>query len=197
MKENLSKSIKIIALGLLITVAHLKINGFDLLIDWVGYLLILIGLMPVIKESKYSSAIKALGIVATAWSLISWVCAFTGISLDNVIVSMIFTAVYVAYYFLFITAVAFCSKEENRQNRIRLSAIINAVLHIVTTVIVFIPPLQMVSVVLGFGNLAVRIWICVEIFLLSSAVKKEEECTLAEEEQHNDDGLPPTMIPDP
>ncbi len=182
MKEKkLSSSLQMIAFGMLFTVAHLKINGFDILVDWVGYLLIFIGLMPVVKDSKYASVIKIIGIIATGWSLIGWVCAFAGISLDNVITTIIFTLVYAAYYFIFITAIAFCTKDESRQNRIRLSAIINTVLHVVTSVIAFIPPLHAVSFVLIFVNLAVRIWICAEIFLLASSIKKEEEQSLYEE----------------
>lgn len=186
MKEKkLSSSLQMIAFGMLLTVAHLKINGFDLLIDWVGYLLILMGLPAVIKESKYSALIRILGIIATVWSLIEWVCGFIGIGLDNIVFTLIFTVVYAVYYFLFITAAAFCTTEENRHNRIRLAAIINAVLHIVTSIVVFIPILQMISLVTGFANLAVRIWICVELFLLAKAVKNQENETQPESFQNS------------
>ncbi|MBQ8503206.1 MAG: hypothetical protein IJ491_02895 [Clostridia bacterium] len=176
MKEKkLSSSLKMIAFGMLLIVAHLKFNNFDILVDWVGYLLIFTGLTPIIKDSRYAAVIKALGIVATVWSLIEWVCGFIGISLNNIILTLVFTVVYALYFYLFITAVAFCTTEENRHNRIRLAAIVNTVLHIVTTVMALIPPLQMISLVSGFGNLAVRIWICIELFLLANSVKKQQE----------------------
>lgn len=176
MKEKkLSSYLRIIAVGFLLIYLNFSINGINLIPKWIGYLLILMNISILKDRTAYYSYIRILSIFTAVWSAIEWILAIFAVSMNHILISLPTGILFAFFHFLLISNLADFSLEESGQKRLRTSAIVNLVLNLLTLVFLVIPYLQFISLVTGIAELIVIIWIIVELFLLSKAVRYKEE----------------------
>jgi len=69
------KPLQSVAMGLLIVALGARVNGYDLLPDPLGWLLVLQGLHRLPAELPFRQAVRSLGVLALATSVVLWVPA--------------------------------------------------------------------------------------------------------------------------
>lgn len=194
MNENtmkLSSALKRVAISYLLIYFHFNIGTLDILPDWVGYLLIISALPVLAQKEKTALLLKSLGIVLAVWEGVEWVLQMLGGSGNIYIISVIVGILNMYFHFQLITNIAEFAAEESKKKRLLVLRAAVVIFHTATLIILLIPDIQYAALATGIAQLVICIWICVELFLLSGAVKQEEDLS-AEEEQDNDDGLAPS-----
>lgn len=178
MNENsikLSSALKRVAISYLLIYFHFNIGTLDILPDWVGYLLI-VSVLPVLAQKEKSTLLlKSLGIVLALWEVVEWVLAILGGGIELYIISVISGILHMYFHFQLITNVAEFAVEESKRKRLLVLRAAVVVFHTATLIILIIPDIQYAAFATGIAQLVICIWICVELFLLSGAVKAQEE----------------------
>ena len=94
---SLCKSIGYILWGYVFILFHINIGSVDILPDFVGYILLVMGIIKAADELEHASVLKGLSVALAAWSAFIWVCGifsfsstvFTYISSSSGIVDII------------------------------------------------------------------------------------------------------------
>ena len=105
---------KHIFIGYILIFFHLKINGFDLLPDFVGYALIAYGLGQMAEDSEYYVKAKPWAVVLTVISVFTGIMGLFGITYSPAIgaLNLIFSGI--SLYLMYLIGHGVCEAEQKR-----------------------------------------------------------------------------------
>lgn len=206
--SRLPKGVSKIAWGFIFILIHVKINSFDMLPDFVGYILILSGINNLKDECKTISLLRPLGLFLTVWNIIAIFSGFTSLGVIMSYISGIVSIINIYFTFQLLTecsliAARYQSSDDNLDKTIRTRRNIHTVcitiMQITMIVIQYIPEeFQEISIsipaVSGVVALIVLLMTVSSLFrlkrlLAAYAASREEstEDTDTEEDSPEDD----------
>ena len=105
---------KCIFIGYILIFFHFKINGFDLLPDFIGYALIAYGLGQMAEDSEYYVKAKPWAVVLTVISIFTGIIGLFGITYSPAIgaLNLIFSGI--SLYLMYLIGHGVCEAEQKR-----------------------------------------------------------------------------------
>lgn len=173
--KPISSVIKSIAIGYILIYVHLNIGTLDILPDFLGYFIIVRALPHIAQKEKSAMLIKTPGIILAVWNIVESVVTLAGGELDFYIINVIVSILSIYFNFQLITNIAEFATEAKRKKRLLTLRSGLVIFHTVTIILILIPSIRTVAIVTAIAQLVMLIWICIELFQLASAIKKEEQ----------------------
>ena len=175
---TLTQAVRRIAWGYLQLHLNLTLGTFNLLPDWGGYLLLLSTLAALAPSALL---LRPLGVLLAVWSGAVWVLALFGVTQLPEFLSLIAAAAALYFHFQFLTelsAVSAPRAPEQARQLLRLRTA-RTVLVTLCALVPLLPlpqrPAEAVACVLVAANIAVAVWLCAVLFLLSRRFKEGGE----------------------
>lgn len=188
-KRELCYCIGRVAWGYIFIHCHLNIGAVDILPDWLGYLLMTTVLSALSEEAESLKLLRPLGIVLTAWSLLTWIAGIFTFEIDLYLMQVMISIISMYFHFQLLTDIAGISmKYETPEHRQILK------LRTVEVIMLTIIPLQQLLATMpvtirgvedfmaGFAAgvnagivivmLVVMIWLCKLLFNLKKSLMR-------------------------
>lgn len=176
---DIRKALSRIAWAYLIILLHLRINGLDLLPDWVGYLLIFLAIGQLSGALRDLPLLKPFCVLLGVVSLVDWLALpLSGASLTGqfFLFSAVITCVSLYFHFQLLTDLALLADGPGEApvlaRRLRMCRNIDTVLQIAITLLSILPLpsdetwVQLGGALLLLFGLGVRVVIAVSLFVL-------------------------------
>lgn len=159
---------------------HFKLGSFDLLCDWIGYLLILSALKILAEEEPSAKLLHPFAAALATVSGIESFASLFGASVDILnIVTILTTVISVYLQFQLLTNIADMAKRRNYPNTKRIIGLrtVVCVLHVAAMSILYLDFLQSewVMIVVPLVYLFLIAWIWVVLISLRMYVEETEE----------------------
>lgn len=178
-RRTLGGAIGMILWGYLLIYFHFRINGLDILPNWIGYILILKAIPQLGRAEPSALLLRPLGIFLVLWEGYPWVAPMMGLSFGHSIFQIISSVVTLYFHFQLLTNIGGIAEKYNCPQRDSILTLrtIYAILLTVSSLGLYNPPdlysvaiaLSMVAIV----GIVVIIWLCVVLFALKRALEAE------------------------
>ena len=185
-REKLCRAIKHIAWGYVLLYLDINLATFNILPDWLGFLLILLALPALSDEIPSAALLRPFAVLLAACAGIEWVLKLFGgtISVDLTIVSLIIAVVTLYFHFQLLTDLATLSEKFDCPQTAMLLRLRTVNTLIATALALPLPWEQAewlaITALLVYG--AIVIWICAVLFGLKRSLTEEENIEETEEE---------------
>lgn len=175
-REKLADAVKQIAWGYVLFHVNINLGSFNLLPNWLGYILIL-GVLSILGESEPSALLlRPLGMLLAVWEGLLWGLTVFGVSFDSTILRLITAAVSLYFHFQLLTDLAdlagrFCCPERRKILHLRTAKTL-----FITVFSLPVPWARYMSLSMGVivVNLIVALWICSVLFSLRHALEENQ-----------------------
>lgn len=185
-RQNLCRAIKYIAWGYVLLYLDVNLATFNILPDWLGFLLIFHALPALADEVPSAALLRPFAVLLAACAGIEWVLKLFGgtISVDLTIVSLIIAVVTLYFHFQLLTDLATLSEKFDCPQTAMLLRL-RTVNTLIATALALPLPWERVewlaiTALLVYG--AIVIWICAVLFGLKRSLTEEENIEETEEE---------------
>lgn len=178
-RQNLCRAIKYIAWAYVLIYLDINLGTFNILPNWLGFLLILHAL-PALAEAVSSAALlRPFAILLAAWEGFEWLAKLFGgtISTDFMMVSLISTVITLYFHFQLLTDLATLSEQHccPQTDKILHLRTVNT---LIATALALPLPWQKIewfaiAALLVYG--AIVIWLCFVLFGLKRSLTEEED----------------------
>lgn len=173
----LSSVIKRVALGYVLIYFNINIGTLNLLPNWAGYLLI-VSALPFLSQKEGSAILlKPLGVALALWSGFEWVFALFGGKADAYLIGVTVGILNIYFHFQLITNISEFASEPNRKRRLLILRSATVIFCTATVILLSIPDIRYAAIITVIAQCVMCVWVCVELYLLSSALKREEAMT--------------------
>lgn len=178
--KSLSSAIKRIAIGYILIYFHINISLIDILPNWLGYFLI-VSALPVLSEKEPSAQLlKPFGIALGVWDIIHKILKYADFQWDLTVVTLIFSIIMIYFNFQLITNISNLDIAESKRKRLLTMRSAIVILHTLLSFLLIIPRIldekiyTYIMMFIGIPQIIMCIWIAVELFGLSNAMKATE-----------------------
>ena len=186
--KPLSSVIKRVALGYVLIYFNINIGTLNLLPNWAGYLLI-VSALPFLSQKEGSAILlKPLGVTLALWSGFEWVFALFGGKADAYLIGVTVGILNIYFHFQLITNISEFASEPNRKKRLLILRSATVIFCTATVILLSIPDIRYAAIITGIAQCVMCVWVCVELCLLSSALKREEAITKVQSDISVDSG---------
>ncbi len=187
-RQKLCRAIKHIAWAYVLLYLDINLGTFNILPNWLGFLLILFNLPALAEEVPSAALLRPFAILLAAWAGIEWLLKLFGgaVSVDLTMLSLIIAVVTLYFHFQLLTDLASLSEKYDCPQTARLLHL-RTVNTLLATALSLPLPLQnaewlAITALLTYG--AIVIWICCILFglkrSLTEASKEGAETELPE-----------------
>ena len=187
--KTLAQAVRKVLKGYLFIFVSINLLGFDLLPDFIGYIMILSALPVISEKEKSAKLLKPIGTVLGIWSLLEWILkiGYAQINIKIVLILISVLGIYVDYQL--ITNISELASDSKIKRRIRILRDTVVITHTVASIFVMFPKLVYAALAVGIVQFIMFIWILIEFRRLAKALENEDaenkESALSPEENEN------------
>ena len=185
-REKLCRAIKHIAWGYVLLYLDVNLATFNILPDWLGFLLILFALPALANEVPSAALLRPFAILLAAWEGFEWLAKLLGASIgvDLTVPFLIVNVIVLYFHFQLLTDLAALSEKYGCPQTRKLLQLRTVNTLIATALALPLPWEQAewlaIAALLVYG--AIVIWICFVLFGLKRSLTEEESNEETEEE---------------
>lgn len=185
-RQNLCRAIKHIAWGYVLLYLDVNLATFNILPDWLGFLLILFALPALAEEVPSAALLRPFAILLAAWEGFEWLAKLFGASIgvDLTVPFLIINVIVLYFHFQLLTDLATLSEKFDCPQTAMLLRLRTVNTLIATALALPLPWEQAewlaITALLVYG--AIVIWICFVLFGLKRSLTEEENIEETEEE---------------
>ena len=186
-REKLCRAIKHIAWGYVLLYLDVNLATFNILPDWLGFLLILFALPALADEVPSAALLRPFAILLAAWEGFEWLAKLFGASIgvDLTVPFLIVNVIVLYFHFQLLTDLAALSEKYGCPQTRKLLQLRTVNTLIATALALPLPWEQTewlaIAALLVYG--AIVIWICFVLFGLKRSLTEEENNEETEEEE--------------
>lgn len=179
-RQNLCRAIKHIAWGYVLLYLDINLATFNILPDWLGFLLILFALPALAEEVPSIALLRPFATLLAAWEGLEWLAKLFGASIgaDLTILFLIISVISLYFHFQLLTDLATLSEKYGcpQTNKLLRLRTVNTL--IATALALPLPweRAEWAAFTILLINVAVTIWICFVLFGLKRALTEGENC---------------------
>lgn len=177
-REKLCRAIRHIAWAYVLLYLDINLATFNILPDWLGFLLILYALPALADEVPSAALLRSFAILLAAWEGFEWLAKLFGASIDTdlSIPSLIISVIVLYFHFQLLTDLATLSEKHGCPQTQKLLHL-RTVNTLIATALSLPLPWQKaewaaIAALLIYG--AIVIWICVVLFGLNRSLSEEK-----------------------
>lgn len=174
-QKQLCNAISKIAWGYILLHVHINIGSFDILPDWLAYILFLQAIGVIAEEEASAKLLRPLAVALALWNGLSWL--WGGVYS----IEMIMNVLSLYFHFQFLTNLAgiACRYECKEEKRILSLRTARTILSTIMAMPFLWEKYEIVTYILLAIGLVVVFWICKVLFSFQNSLKE----LIAEEEQ--------------
>ena len=185
-RQKLCRAIKFIAWGYVLLYLDVNLATFNILPDWLGFLLIFLALPALADEVSSAALLRPFAILLAAWEGFEWLTKLIGASIgaDLSIPFLIINVIILYFHFQLLTDLAALSEKFDCPQTSKLLHL-RTVNTLIATALALPLPWERaewlaIGALLVYG--AIVIWICVVLFGLKRSLTEEENNEEEDEE---------------
>ena len=115
MNIDYPKAIKNVAWSVVLSTFHINIGVFDILPDWLGYILLFSAVKTISDVQPTAGLLKPFALVIIADSILDTVLKFMGISMGIYVYNLVISVIYIYIYFQILTDIWHTAENYNTE----------------------------------------------------------------------------------
>ena len=176
-RQKLCRSLRHIAWGYILLYLDVNFGTFNILPNWLGFLLILFALSPLAAEVPSAALLRSFAALLAAWCGVTWLASLFGLSMPDGldVVSLVVSVITLYFHFQLLTDLATLSEKYGCPQTDKLMHL-RTVNTLLTTAMALPLPWKRIewlafTAVLIHG--AIVIWICLILFGMKHSLSQE------------------------
>ena len=175
-KLDLCMAVKQIAWGYVLLHFNINLGTFNILPNWLGYLLMVEALSALSQEEPSAALLRPLGQLLAGWEGLCWVMAVFKQEFSFPLLNAAAAAATLYFHFQLLTDLAIAARNHQCPQEKRILRLRTARTLLVTLLALPFPweRYQVLTMVVALVYMAAAVWICSVLFSLNGSLREEQ-----------------------